>query len=163
MPRSVAEKFTDFFDSDWSTTQKKSKGTLRVPEIKRFEETSFSCTSTCRPLSLDKRAIVELEKWAPGFDALNLNRDTISSTIPLTNEQEELGMTKSVAPVIPLKTVADSNNQTVLFKKHEAFENYQSRPPSFECVTPPAILSQVGQEMDRKVRPSVTVSTPFTF
>jgi hypothetical protein len=82
-----------------------------------------------KPIVLSGSAVVCLENTA-GFDAINVKQSSSErSRIPLTIEQQDVGMLDNLSGEVPFLTNAKENNAVLLMKDKASFRNMSMQPP----------------------------------
>jgi len=168
-----AEKISNFFDGDWKKTRSNlfsrdedtcsrsynpshswdgrtddSNTDHRLSKIMREVP-----TQTRRPIALLGSAVIPLELNTDGLAGICVQQEPKTmTTIPLTVEQQTIGMTPTLANLsIPLFVDASKANQSVVESVPMTFSKMQLQPPKFEPINPPSYLKDCGPQLDQKL------------
>jgi hypothetical protein len=165
--KSTADKFSELFDQDWGQTKSRLRDRAenrRTYDItnswdaksdnpksfSRLDQTLVPFQKTC-PIVLSGAAVVELEDTT-GFNAINVKHPEHERTgIPLTINQQDVGMKKDLSASIPMVEKVKRDGKTLVMEKSTRFENMQVQPPVFREVEVPEVMKQAGEQVDQKL------------
>jgi hypothetical protein len=88
----------------------------------------------CRPIVLSGTSIVCLEE-THGFDAINVDQKVVQKggLVPLTQEQQDLGMSRDLTGKIPALEGEGAAGRVSLLKAPQSFRNYSVKVGLFYC------------------------------
>lgn len=164
-----AEKISNFFDRDWKKTRSNlftrddssydpshswdgrtddSKNDHRLSKV-----TQEVPTQTCRPIALMGSAVIPLELNTDGLAGICVQQASKTlTTIPLTVEQQTIGMKPTLADLsVPLFVDAAKESKNVVEAVPMTFSHMQLQPPKFEPIHPPSFLKDCGPQLDQKL------------
>ena len=155
-----ADKFSTLFDNGWktkvSTIRNKgfAMGTYdhnspwdgKGGDAEKFSRLNYT-TITCQPsrpmVLLPGGAVHNLDN-AVSFDTINvLHKPQRSSLIPLTLEQDDLGMERSLRGMVPVRDVEAKENNRVVIADLQRFRNLDVTKPTFRAVEIPPLSNNV--------------------
>lgn len=164
---SKADKFAGLFDQDWKT----AKSTIRVKaennrcydpmyswdakadnptEFSRLQAT-FLPQQPSKPITLSGSAVVVLEH-TPGLTALNVKPPEKSkSSIPLTVEQQDVGMTSDLRARVPSYEEAKQQGRALLMVEQPVFKNGNLQAPKFSQKEVPSFIREAGSQADQRL------------
>lgn len=164
--RSKADKFSSLFDQDWSNT--KSRLRTRIESNQRaydltnsWDARSDNPQSFSRldqtlvpyqpsaPIVLSGTAVVQLER-NEGFNAINVKQPSHEvSKVPLTVDQQAIGMTNDLSGKVPILERAVSRGKVLIMEQAPSFQNMSVQQPKVVESTIPAFVQQAGPQGDQ--------------
>jgi hypothetical protein len=173
---SKADKFATLFDQDWANTKsliRHRADQLRTYDVSnswnaqsenpksfsRLDQTLVPLQQT-KPIVLSGAAVVELEETT-GCNTLNLPHPDYNAVkpIPLTLEQQDVGMTSDLTAKVAIleefrknnERSGGLNNRTIVIEKQTTFENYQINPPKLKEIPLPSYYLEAGNDINNKL------------
>lgn len=157
-------KFTDLFDKNWKETRSSLRA--RTADDRSYDisyswdarsdnpsaftrmDTTDVPVQPCHPVCLSGNQIVPLEPQSSQFLNPDIPR-TQQSSLPLNNDQRDLGMKGDLSCSIPLAEMAKAEGKAVTIDRREVFSNMNVVPPSFTTEKHPDYMTRAGPQADQ--------------
>ena len=165
---SSAGKFTELFDNGWKsktsalrtqgyTTRKYDytsswDGKVEDPEsFSRLKNTTMAHQQSNPVALLAGGAVLNLDS-SVSFEPLNVrHKPNRGSTIPLTLEQNDLGMESCLRGSVPVRDIEARQNNGVVLADMERFHNLDLTKPAYKAVVVPTFMVEAGPQCDQKL------------
>ncbi len=165
---SHADRLTSHFDKDWTMNRSSLRAktaddrsydpshswdarTDDPVEFSRLQTTEMPLQSI-RPITLSGAAVVALETQTDGLRVLNgYQPPKVLAPIPLTVEQQDVGMKIDLSCKVEMDEKAKSNNKVVLQDANPSFQFFGNRGPKFREDDIPNYLIEAGPQCDQRL------------
>jgi hypothetical protein len=168
--KTSSQKITDLFDQDWKNSRSnirhkivdsRSYDPITSWDAKSSNTSQFSKfnvtyipTQASKPVCLSGAQVIPLDTIT-GMEVLNASNSISNASsalnIPLTKDQQDVGMTFDLNNVSAKFGLASSMGKDVVLIEKVGFKNQSVVDPKLELVHPPIAITEAGPNFDQKV------------